>query len=156
MTPMQPEIPKVPPADQLIKTQPFPIQADLDRERADKQIHGGTLTEKQVLTLLKAIGRQENFLNDSLDQAEDKQPDQVPHWQQRLADFADAKRALEEFLAPLSQDISALDKLDEAERIVSDLVRRTPPSHAHTELADLLSRFAAVKREISEKQEPEP
>jgi hypothetical protein len=52
-------------------------------------------------------------------------------------------------------DTEALEKLDEAERIVSELVRRTPPSHAHTELADLLSRFAAVKREIrSGRQEP--
>ena len=50
-------------------------------------------------------------------------------------------------------DTETLEKLDEAERIVSDLVRRIPPSHAHTELADLLARFAAVKREIRA-QEP--
>jgi replicative DNA helicase len=50
-------------------------------------------------------------------------------------------------------DTEALEKLDEAERIILDLVRRTPPSHAHTEFADLLSRFAAVKREIRA-QEP--
>ena len=39
-------------------------------------------------------------------------------------------------------DMEALEKLDEAGRIISGLVRRTPPSRAHTELVDLLSRFA--------------
>lgn len=47
----------------------------------------------------------------------------------------------------------AWEKLDEAERIVADLVRRAPPSQAHTELADLLSRFAAAKREIRDRED---
>ena len=90
-----------------------------------------TLTERQVLTLLAAIGRQEDFLNDRLDQTEEKQPEQVSHWQQRLADLADAKNALEEFLAPLPQDASgggSPPPLDKPLVHVQDALRRAQES----------------------------
>ena len=50
-------------------------------------------------------------------------------------------------------DTEALRALAEAERIISELIRRIPPSRAHTELVDLLSRFAAVKREIGAQED---
>jgi hypothetical protein len=59
----------------------------------------------------------------------------VPWLEQILIDHLCAKDSLEE--------------LDKAERIVSDLVGQTEPSDDyHDELADLLSRFAVVKRKI--------
>ena len=43
----------------------------------------------------------------------------------------------------------ALEDIENAERIVSELLRETPPSDDyHNEVADLLSRFAVVKRKI--------
>lgn len=43
----------------------------------------------------------------------------------------------------------AVQRLDEAEDIVRRLVGAIPPSHAHTELANLLTRFANAKEAIT-------
>ena len=165
---------------QILKTRPFLTEADLAQERADKQhieraltgiaatIKGCPDTDSgvQLRRFLWAMYNQHHLVN---------------LW--RLTAVLDSKRAgwvSEAFAGALvgslkeddikrallaagemerwdqvRPDTETLEKLDEAERIVSDLVRRTPPSHAHTELADLLSRFAAVKREIRA-QEPTP
>lgn len=163
---------------QILKTRPFLSEVDLAQERADKQrieraLTGIAATIKegpdtgsgvQLRRFLWSLYNQHHLVN---------------LW--RLTAVLDSKRAAwvsEAFAGALvgslkeddikrallaagemerwdhvRPDTEALEKLDEAERIVLDLVRRTPPSHAHTELADLLSRFAAVKREI---RVPEP
>lgn len=164
---------------QILKTRPFLTEADLAQERADKQrieraLTGIAATIKecpdtdsgvQLRRFLWAMYNQHHLVN---------------LW--RMTAVLDSKRAgwvsevfAGAFVGALKEDdikrallaagemerwdqvrlaTEAMRKLDEAERIVSDLVRRTPPSHAHTELAGLVFRFAAVKREISAQEDP--
>ncbi len=71
-----------------------------------------------------------------------------------LVKEADLKRALlaagemERWEQTRRADRGFLQKLDQVQCGILDLVASTPPSHAHTELVDLLSRFTALKREI--------
>lgn len=158
---------------QILKTRPFLSEADLAQERADKQrveraLTGIAATIKegpdtgsgvQLRRFLWSLYNQHHLVN---------------LW--RMTAVLDGKRAgwvsevfAEAFVGVLKEDdikralLAAgemerwdqarpssedVEKLDEAERLVVDLVRRTPPSHAHTELANLLARFAAAKREI--------
>lgn len=163
---------------QILKTRPFLTEADLTEERADKQrieraLMGiaatikegpGTGSGVQLRRFLWALYNQHHLVN--LWRMTAVLDSKRAGWVSEAFAGAlvgslkedDLKRALlasgeMERWDQVRPDNETLEKLDEAERIVSELVRRTPPSHAHTELADLLSRFAAVKREIRA-QEP--
>ncbi|MCZ7637685.1 MAG: hypothetical protein M5U12_17595 [Verrucomicrobia bacterium] len=165
---------------QILKTRPFLTEADLTEERADKQrieraLMGiaatikegpGTGSGVQLRRFLWALYNQHHLVN--LWRMTAVLDSKRAGWVSEAFAGAlvgslkedDTKRALlaageMERWDQVRPDTETLEKLDEAERIVSDLVRRTPPSHAHTELADLLSRFATVKREIRA-QEPTP
>jgi hypothetical protein len=165
---------------QILKTRPFLTEADLANERSENQrieraLMGIAATIKegpdtgggvQLRRFLWALYNQHHLVNlwrmtAALDSKRARWVSEV-----FAGAFAgslkedDIKRALlaageMERWDREQPDTEALEKLDEAERSVSELVRRIPPSRAHTELADLLSRFTTVKREIrSSRQEP--
>jgi hypothetical protein len=49
-----------------------------------------------------------------------------------------------------------LDELQEAENIVAGLMRKTPPSRAHTVLVSLLGRMAEAQQDLREEDSPVP
>ena len=158
---------------QILKTRPFLTEADLTQERADQQrieraLTGIAATIKegpdtgggvQLRRFLWALYNQHHLVN--LWRMTAVLDSKRGGWVSEVFGGAfagvlkedDIKRAL---LAAGEMErwdreqpgTESLEKLDEAERIIAELARRIPPSRAHTELADLLSRFAAVKREI--------
>ena len=164
--------------EQILKTRPFLTDADLAQERSDKQrveraLTGiaATITDGpdtgsgvQLRRFLWALYNQHHLVN--LWRMTAVLDSKRGGWVSEVFSGAfagalkedDIKRALlaageMERWDQVRLDTEALQKLDEAERIISDLVRRTPPSHMHTGLVDLLSRFTTLKREIQAQQD---